>query len=307
MRHLSRLGLAVLPVLPVLVPAVGFSTAFVEHHPAPSRLPGVAQTADRSGAVACSGHELTVRITPGLEGMGQWSSLITVDNAGPGPCIVSGYPGVVAGVVGSANTADAVTSPRGSSGGLPAGASIPRIVLRKGEVATAIMEGTDIPIGNATTCPSYSSLTVTLAGARGAVTVDQKIESCSGLAVHPFVVGFNGSFPTGEIVGRASACTAAGHGHASIGPVVQIDAWSGSDLAGSVIVLPGRATAARYRLVLRPGAYRIHSAHDRSSVRAIVAAGRTEDLGVYGHCSPVLSVPTTFPGRSLPTTTTTTA
>jgi hypothetical protein len=300
-HRLSRLGLA---VLPFLVPAAGFSMALVEHDTAPSRLVGAVQTADPSRAVVCSGPQLTVRVTPGLAGTGHWSSLITVENAGSSPCRVSGYPGVAAIAAGGGAPADALASPRGFSGGLPAGASIPRITLQKGEVATALLEGTDIPIGNATTCPSYVSLDVTLPGGAKAVTLDQRIGSCSGLTVHPFVVGFNGSFPTGEVVGRAPACRVTAHGQASIGPFVQIDAWSGSDLAGSVMVFSGRNAAARYQLVLRPGVYRIHSAHDRSSVRAIVSAGRTVDLGSYGHCSEVVSVPTTFPSGLPPTTTT---
>jgi hypothetical protein len=183
------------------------------------------------------------------------------------------------------------------------GASSRSIVLRKGEVASALMEGTDIPIGNATTCPSYPSFTIVLPGRRNGTTFHQAIGSCSGLTVHPFVVGFNGSYPTGEVVGRTRLCTLQTNGHSPIGPSVQIDAWSGSHLAAAETLFANATTAPRYQLVLKPGEYRIDAVHDRSSRRVDVHAGLIVDLGTYGTCAPSGPFPTTTPGESSPTTT----
>jgi hypothetical protein len=227
--------------------------------------------------------------------------VIVAGNTGPSPCRLRGYPEVRLFNGEGTEVAEAEATPRGFSGGIPVGMTPPGIVLQRGEVASAVMEGTDIPPGNAKSCPSYSSYTITLPLQRRSVTFDRKIESC-GLAVHPFVVGFNGSFPTGEVVGRAPACTTPANGHAGVGPAVQIDAWSGRDLEGSVTVIANATARTRYELVLRPGAYRIHSAHDRSSVRTVVHAGRTVSLGSYGQCTQIGPVPTTTPGRSSPTT-----
>jgi len=252
-------------------------------------------------AVACPGHRLRLRITPGLAGAGHWSSVIGVANTGPSPCRLSGYPEVRLFNAGGMEVAEAEATPTGFSGGIPAGASIPSTVLQKGEVASAVMEGIDMPPGNARSCPSYPSYTITLPLQRGAVTFHRRMETC-GLSVHPFVVGFNGSFPTGEVVGRALACTIRASGSSGIGPVVQIDAWSGRTLAGSVMLFPGTGSRSRYDLVLKPGTYRIRSAHERS-VRAVIRVGRTLDLGSYGQCEPAGPMPTTVPGRSTPTTT----
>ena len=242
----------------------------------------------------------------GLGGAGHWSSLIVVRNAGPLPCLVRGYPDVRIAVSGGAQSAEVAETPQGFTGGLPVGASPPTVVLQDGETASAIMEGTDVPTGTATTCPTYPSYTITLPGQRRLVTFDKTIESCSGLAVHPFVVGFNGSFPTGEVVGRAPACARRASSGSPAGPMVQIDAWSGSHLAASETVFPSAKAASLYQLVLKPGAYRIHSAPDTSSLHVVVHAGQTVSVGSYGRCAQAGPLPTTSTGRASPTTTTTT-
>jgi hypothetical protein len=315
-RWIPRLALAIFPVLalamvPVLVPPAGAEAPSAPHHSvgaAPLVLRAMSASAARTSvqptAVACSGTQLTPHVMVGLGGAGHWSSLIVVRNAGKVPCLVRGYPAVRIAVSARAPSAEVAETPRGFTGGLPLGASPPTVVLRVGETASAIMEGTDVPTGTATTCPTYPSYAIIVPGQRRAVTIDEAIENCSGVAVHPFVVGFNGSFPTGQVVGRAPACalrTKSG----SVGPMVQIDAWSGSHLAASETIFPGAKTTSHYQLVLKPGAYRIDSAHDTSSLRVVVQAGRTVSVGSYGRCAQAGPFPTTAPAGADSTTSTT--
>ena len=251
----------------------------------------------------CSSRQLKVSVTEGIPGMGQFSWVILVSNAGPTVCPLTGYPDVDLLNSHGVRTKEAAQTPTGFSGGPPPGAPLPSINLHRGEVASALMEGTDIPPGNATTCPSYPSYTVTLPGLGTTVTIDQQIGSCSGLSVHPFVIGFNGTIPTGEVVGLAPPCARPlTVTHASIGPLVQVDAWSGSDLAASVGIAPSRTRTTTYRLIVKPGRYRIHSEQDRSSVPVVVHAGRVVQLGLYGMCTQVTTT-STVPGISGTTST----
>ena len=304
-----RLAMAMLPVLlaaggAAFPSAPRHSVTAASHAARASSAPAARTSVFRADA-ACSREQLTLQVMVGSGGAGHWSSLIVVRNAGPGRCLVRGYPDVRIGISGGAHTAVVTETPRGFTGGLPVGASPPTVVLGEGETASAIMEGTDVPTGTATTCPSYPSYTITLPGQRRAVRFDKTIESCSGLAVHPFVVGFNGSFPTGEVVGRTPVCTLRTNSGSPIGPMVQIDAWSGSHLAASETVFPSTKATSLYHLVLKPGAYRIHAAHDTSSLHVVVRAGQTVRLGSYGRCAQAGPIPTTTPGRATPTTTTT--
>ena len=55
------------------------------------------------------------------------------------------------------------------------------------------MEGTDNPIGMATTCPTYPKLVVTPPDETHSVTIDAGLPGCSAIQVHPIVPGPNGT------------------------------------------------------------------------------------------------------------------
>jgi hypothetical protein len=114
-------------------------------------------------------------------------------NTGTTPCRLTGYPGVAGLTNGSAQTR-ATATPSGFLGGLPPGtSSLPVIELAPGEVASALVEGTDLPTGTATTCPSLTTLVVTPPNARQASRLPTGLPDCTGLAVHPVVPGTNGT------------------------------------------------------------------------------------------------------------------
>jgi Protein of unknown function (DUF4232) len=264
---------------------------------------GAAVMAHSGSRNACASAQLPTTVADGLAGAGHSSSVILVRNAGPGPCRLSGYPDVRFLNAAGVEVARSVPTQRGFTGGLPVGAPIPDLDLRPGESASAVMEGTDVPLGTATTCPSYASFTITLPRWPDTTTIDRPEKGCSEIEVHPFVIGFNGTFPTGQVVGRAPTCTATG-GDALPGPFVQIEAWSGAHLAGMVMVVASATATQPYRVVLKPGRYRIRSGRSRPLPHEVVRAGRTVRLGTYGGCSRATSIPSRggLPGVSTTTT-----
>jgi hypothetical protein len=266
---------------------------------------GAAGATTTSALPTCGPHQLAVSVTNGLAGAGHSSWVILVRNQGRVTCDVKGYPDVSLLNAQGADASEATESPTGFTGGLPAGASLPTVELRHGEVASAVMEGTDVPEGAATTCPSFPAYTITLPGMAWVVHIDHVLGSCSGLYVHPFVIGFNGTFPSGDVIGRAPPCRSSVTD--GLGPFVQVQALSGSSLAGMVTVASSSKGRQPFQIILKPGRYTIRSARDRSVEHVAVQAGQSTQLGTYGSCTQVTSVPTTSNGlgRPGPTTSTT--
>ena len=81
--------------------------------------------------------------------------------------------------------AQAVRTLNGYMGG--AGQSAPHVTLEPGVTASAVVEGTDVPVGSETSCPTYSSLLVTPPDATQSVRFRISLPGCSGLQVHPVV------------------------------------------------------------------------------------------------------------------------
>jgi Protein of unknown function (DUF4232) len=234
--------------------------------------------------------------------MGHFSMIIEVTNAGTRACALSGAPTV--GLLNGAG-AQVATAPSGQGGQT----NPPRLTLGMGEVASAELEGTAVPLGDATTCPSYPAYTVRLPGSAVSKRFKGPLADCSTLYATPFVLGFNGLAPSGEVVGRAPQCEAKA-GSDGPGPTVQVNAWSGDELSGSTTVFASDTSSQPFRLTLPPGHYRIRS--PRSPSREVVLrAGEIVTLGRYGECSvsgasTSTATPSTIPGPGVRTTTTTT-
>ena len=249
--------------------------------------------ATSSTVVGCSTKELTVSVTAGLPGMGEVSSVLLVRNIGSTACHLTGYPTILL-QNSMGQEAKAVPTPHGVAGGLPAGAPIPLLVLRRGDVASAVIEGFDVPSGATTICPSYSDFTVTLPGQPASVTLHRQMDICSALNVYPFVMGFNGSYPTGEVSGTAPKCRSTAYG-------VEVSAFSAADLVAEIGMFPGRSAGRPYQLVLKPGRYQIRSGHDPSSRNVEVHAGQIVHLGRFGACV-TTRINSVAPNPPVPTT-----
>jgi hypothetical protein len=115
-------------------------------------------------------------------------------NNGSTSCVLYGYPGAAGLNEGGAQVVQAQRTLTGMMGGLAPGVTaLPRITLAPGQTASAVVEGTDVPSGTETSCPTYPSLLVTAPNAKASVTIRFALPGCSGLQVHPAVPGTSGS------------------------------------------------------------------------------------------------------------------
>ena len=164
------------------------TTAPTTTAPAGSTAPVVAR-----GVPACTGSQIAV--TPGQWGgaTGHIGGAVLFRNTSRSTCSLYGYPGVAGLDSAGRQEVQATRSPRGFIGGLPTPTSHPRtVVLAPGAVASAVVEGVDVPSGGATSCPSYPSILVTPPGTRSSTHLNLAVPGCGGIEVHPVVPGTSG-------------------------------------------------------------------------------------------------------------------
>ncbi len=127
-------------------------------------------------------------------GLGHEGAAIEFKNIGTSNCSLSGYPGVAALDATGNQVAQAQRTPSGYLGGMETGSTTPPVVhLTPGAVASSMVEGTDVPEGTATSCPTYPALLVTPPTAKQSVKLAISLPGCSPLQVHPVVSGTTGS------------------------------------------------------------------------------------------------------------------
>jgi len=146
----------------------------------------------------CTFSQLRVTWSPGASG-GNVRLLLTFENTSSATCSLYGYPGVAALDSAGKQVAQARRTLNGWSGGIAPGQSPQVVNLAPRESASAIVEGTDIPVANDTSlCHSYPKLLVTPPNTERSVVEDGTFGSCSGIQVHPIVAGETGSSPPGR-------------------------------------------------------------------------------------------------------------
>jgi hypothetical protein len=253
-------------------------------------------------AVDCAFTGAHVAVLSGFAGAGNYNVIIEVKNASFEPCALPAYPTVDLFDAATGSYLLPTQSPEGPPGTASIQARSPApITLRPGAVAAALLGGTEIPHDGAHTCPMFSS-TVSLPGSSLPSHFGLPLPDCSGFTLGPFVLGFSGLAPTGEIAGTAPACTPrtspVGYGAADV------DAWQADKLADFVETVGG--SSRNYQMVLSPGRYRITSGHLHPR-RIVVRAGMVENIGHFGACRPLPFPPTprTVPSRGTSVTPTT--
>jgi len=265
-------------------------------------LQATGQIAAAAGAAAsvspCGPNQVFIGLAPGLPGMHRVTVLIEVRDTSRHPCALVGLPAVSAlesnGRIGE------------TAGGSPLESASTRtsrssLTLDPGETASAQVVAIS-PVAPTTSCPSYPELSVSLWSSGPSRVFKQPLPGCSpGFSVTSFVPGFNGTSPTGELVGTAPVCKPPTRSAMTSAAAVEVDVWSGRTLAGSTTVFATNAPKS-YQIVLAPGRYLVTSSHTRSR-RVTVKLGRTENVGTFGGCS-ILTTQTTIPGRGAVTTTT---
>jgi hypothetical protein len=246
---------------------------------------------------ACTSTGVSVSVVPGIPAMGRADLVVLVTNSGRRACGVAVRPAVR--FLGPARRVVGAARP------LSPGGPMSPLVLGPGETASALLSGSDHPIGAATSCPSYPAYTVGATLAGPAETIAGPLADCAGLTVGRFVPGFNGTTTSGRVSGQAPSCQPP----PTTGPgaFVEVDAWSGRTLAGSIDVTASTSGKERYALVLAPGRYRIVT-HNGASREVVVRPGRTTAIGLFGVCTLPPATLTTIPpaGGVTATTSTTT-
>jgi hypothetical protein len=125
--------------------------------------------------------------------MGHIGVVLIFKNVSAQTCKLQGYPGVAGLDAAGHQVVQAVRTLNGYMRVLPAGASAPVVTLAPGQSGSAFVEGTDVPTGGATSCPTYPKLLVTPANTTHSVVVDMSMPGCSPVQVHPTVPGTSGS------------------------------------------------------------------------------------------------------------------
>jgi hypothetical protein len=147
-----------------------------------------------TSAALCAGPDVGVSGKMASAAAGHQGVVLLFVNNGSTSCVLYGYPGAAGLNASGAQVVQAKRTLTGMMGGLAPGVTaLPRITLAPGQTASAVVEGTDVPSGTETSCPTYSSLLVTAPNAKVSVTIPFSLPGCSGLQVHPVVPGTSGS------------------------------------------------------------------------------------------------------------------
>lgn len=155
-------------------------------------------TSSSPGLARCAFSALS--ISPGHPGggLGHEGVVLLFKNVTSAPCTLSGYPGVAGLNASGQQVTEAQRTPNGYLGGMRTGSSTPPVVtLQPGSVASAMVEGTDVPQGSAPSCTTYPSLLVTPPTSKKSKRVTVGLPGCSPLQVHPILQGSTGSTTPG--------------------------------------------------------------------------------------------------------------
>lgn len=147
-----------------------------------------------AGPGDCTSAQLAVSAGPGRGATGHSEVTLLFKNTGSTTCRLHGYPGVAGLDAAGKQVTQAQRTPEGFMGGLSSTtAAPPTVTLTPGQTASAIVEGTDVPQGGATSCPTLAGMLVTAPNTTHAVHFSEVPGDCSGLQVHPVVPGTSGS------------------------------------------------------------------------------------------------------------------
>jgi hypothetical protein len=141
-----------------------------------------------NGSPRCTVDHLKISETSAGGAAGHWGTILLFRNSGSSGCHLQGYPGVAGLDANGKQATQARRTAGGYIGGSPAGEP-QRIELAAGATASALVEGSNVPEGNATDCPTYQGLLVTPPDETHSVHLSGGGRGCSGLEIHPVVAG----------------------------------------------------------------------------------------------------------------------
>jgi hypothetical protein len=150
----------------------------------------------------CQTGQLRVSLGASEVALGNIGQAILFTNVSQTPCTMSGYPGVAALNTHGGQAAEAIRLLSGMVGGLQNNAtSAPVVTLAPGQIGSAEIEGSDNPVGAATSCVYYPAFYITPpddfdpAFVYAGVVQGSNISGfpgCSPISVNPMVPGTTG-------------------------------------------------------------------------------------------------------------------
>jgi hypothetical protein len=153
-----------------------------------------ATTSSSPGLARCAYPTLSISAGHPGAGLGHVGVVLLFKNVSTSPCTLSGYPGAAGLNASGQQVTEAQRTPSGYLGGMRTGSSTPPVVtLGPGSVASAMVEGTDVPQGSAPACTTYSALLVTPPTSKKSKRITARMPGCSPLQVHPVLQGTTGS------------------------------------------------------------------------------------------------------------------
>jgi hypothetical protein len=144
-----------------------------------------------AGPTNCTTAELSVTLGMGSGAAGTIGQVILFKNQATVTCLLHGFPGVA----GLDNAGNQITQATREVNNVPfsgSTASLPTVSLSPGLTASALVLGSDVPEGTATSCVSYAGLLVTPPNAFQSVKLTVTMPGCAGLRVGPVYSGTTG-------------------------------------------------------------------------------------------------------------------
>ena len=151
-----------------------------------------AQPKTSSSASHCLYRQLRITTGQADGATGHLSFRVHFTNHSHKTCTLYGYPGVEALNSHGRPNMEAKRTKDGFMGGVGPGHKIQTATLAHGQVATAIVEGTDVPTGNKKSCPQAVAFRITPPNDGIAKLVERTMPECSRIQVHPVVKGRTG-------------------------------------------------------------------------------------------------------------------
>jgi hypothetical protein len=122
---------------------------------------------------------------------GTIGQVVLFENTSTTTCLLHAFPGV-AGLDAAGNQVVQATREVNLVPFSGSTSTLPTVQLTSGSTASALVFGSDVPVGAATSCVTYAGLLVTPPNAFQSVHVDVTMPGCAGLRVGPVYPGTTG-------------------------------------------------------------------------------------------------------------------
>ena len=161
-------------------------------------IPASTKQSSATAAAECSANTLRITAVSGGGAGGHQGEILRFTEIGATTCFVRGYPGVTEFDRQGHLIQKAVRTPNGYLGGLGTPREAPRVTLRPGDTATALVEAVDnFPVPGYRTCvgAGVTHLLVTAPDQTAATLLPVLLSACNTFQVHPITASANGSEP----------------------------------------------------------------------------------------------------------------